>query len=48
MKDLLERTTARAVRYLAELDARSVDALPDAVARLEELDRPFPVGRTVQ
>ncbi len=42
MKDLLERTTERAVRYLAKLDARTVDAPFDAVARLDELDQPFP------
>ncbi len=42
MKDLLEDTAQRAIRYLSELDARSVDAPSGAVARLSELDRAFP------
>jgi glutamate/tyrosine decarboxylase-like PLP-dependent enzyme len=42
MRDLLEDTAQRAIRYLSELDARSVDAPSGAVARLSELDRAFP------
>ncbi len=42
MKCLLESTAERAIRYLESLDDRSVGPLPDAVARLAELDEPLP------
>jgi glutamate/tyrosine decarboxylase-like PLP-dependent enzyme len=42
VKELLGDTAARAARYLAELDRRSVVPLPDAVARLQMLGGPLP------
>ena len=44
MKSLLSDTAAMAAHYLEQLQHRSVAPLPDAVARLSELDRPLPEG----
>ena len=41
MRTLLEETAARAIRYLEELDDRSVAPAPDAIARLDLLDVPL-------
>ncbi|MGH2514613.1 MAG: pyridoxal phosphate-dependent decarboxylase family protein [Ktedonobacterales bacterium] len=42
MRDLMLDTTARALRYLEELDQRAVAPDPAVVARLDELDIPLP------
>src|SRR5262249_49883836 len=42
VKELLDDTAARAVRYLAELDRRSVVPSSEAVARLQTLGGPLP------
>ena len=42
MKELLETTAQRAIRYLEGLDARSVAPLPEAVAKLERFHETLP------
>src|SRR4030095_3569959 len=42
MRKLLEDTAQRAISYLESLEARSVAALPEAVAKLSALDEPLP------
>lgn len=42
MKTLLDETAARAARYLAEIDHRSVVPSAEAIARLESLGGPLP------
>ena len=42
MRALLNDAAARAIRYLDELDDRTVAPSPEAVARLSELDDPLP------
>ena len=42
MKELLETTAQRAIRYLEGLDLRSVAPLPEAVARLERFHETLP------
>jgi len=44
MRKLLENAAQRALCYLEDLDARGVAPLPDAIARLAQLDRPLPQG----
>ena len=46
MSDLLTDAATRAARYLSELNERRVSPFPEAVARLSELDVPFPQCRT--
>ena len=42
MKDILSDATARAVRYLADVETRSVAPSPAAIAALASLDGPLP------
>jgi len=42
MRQLLEDTAQRAISYLEGLEGRSTAPLPDAVARLAQLDAPLP------
>ena len=44
MKELLDKTAARAARYTAAIRDRRVAPLPEDVARLEELGGPLPQG----
>ncbi|HUR59909.1 MAG TPA: aminotransferase class V-fold PLP-dependent enzyme [Opitutaceae bacterium] len=44
MKELLHDASARAIRYLETLDARSVAPSAEAVARVREFDEPLPAG----
>jgi glutamate/tyrosine decarboxylase-like PLP-dependent enzyme len=46
MKQLLEDAAARAIAYLAGLDARGVAPRPEDVAKLSTLDEPVPEGPT--
>jgi glutamate/tyrosine decarboxylase-like PLP-dependent enzyme len=44
MKALLTDASARAIRYLETLDARSVAPSAEAIARVREFDEPFPAS----
>ena len=46
MKDLLNATAERAIRYLSELDLRKTAPSDEALQRLSELNEPFPEGPT--
>ncbi len=44
MKDILTDASRRAIRYLEELESRSVAPSPEAVANLKAFDEPLPEG----
>ncbi len=46
MKDLLESASARAIRYLEDLDARAVAPEPGALDAIPRLDEPLPEDTT--
>ena len=46
MRDLLESATARAIRYLEDLDNRSVAPAPEALDEISRLDEPLPEKTT--
>ncbi len=46
MKDLLESTSARAIRYLEDLDARTVAPASDALDDIRRFDEPLPADTT--
>jgi glutamate/tyrosine decarboxylase-like PLP-dependent enzyme len=46
MDELLEDAAARAKRYWDSLAERRVSPAPDAIARLSELEQPFPAGQS--
>ena len=46
MKDLLESASARAIRYLEDLDARAVAPDPGALDAIPRLDEPLPEDTT--